>query len=96
MLRSLALKISVKISSLKPVTTGYNLYHPELEDAIPYCGPFIHLSETPVDYQRRAPLIGEHNREIYMGELGLSERMNSDKIIERKGSNLTGKDKNDG
>jgi crotonobetainyl-CoA:carnitine CoA-transferase CaiB-like acyl-CoA transferase len=47
--------------------------HPELDGDIPYCGPFIRLSETPVTYRHRAPITGEHNREIYTGELGFSE-----------------------
>lgn len=47
--------------------------HPELGRDIPYCGPFIQLSETPIQYMRRAPMIGEHNKEIYGGELGLSD-----------------------
>ena len=47
--------------------------HPELGRDIPYCGPFIQLSETPIQYRRRAPLIGEHNKEIYGGELGLKD-----------------------
>lgn len=47
--------------------------HPELESSLPYCGPFIRLSESPVQFNRRAPLIGEHNREIYVKELGISE-----------------------
>jgi crotonobetainyl-CoA:carnitine CoA-transferase CaiB-like acyl-CoA transferase len=49
------------------------LAHPELGRDIPYCGPFIRLSETPITYRRRAPLTGEHNREIYGGELGLTD-----------------------
>jgi benzylsuccinate CoA-transferase BbsE subunit len=47
--------------------------HPELGRNIPYCGPFIRLSETPIQYQRRAPLIGEHNKEILGGELGIKD-----------------------
>ena len=35
-------------------------------------GAFAKLSETPWENQRRAPLIGEHNLEVYQ-ELGLSE-----------------------
>jgi len=47
--------------------------HPELGRNIPYCGPFIQLSETPIQYRRRAPLIGEHNKEILGRELGITE-----------------------
>lgn len=47
--------------------------HPELDTTITYPGPFIKLSETPCHIWRRAPLIGEHNVEIYQGELGLSQ-----------------------
>ena len=44
--------------------------HTELGDTITHCGPFIKLSETPLKKWRRAPLMGEHNREIYEDELG--------------------------
>jgi crotonobetainyl-CoA:carnitine CoA-transferase CaiB-like acyl-CoA transferase len=46
--------------------------HPELGECLTYCGPFAKLSETPMAIRRRAPLIGEHNEEIYQRELGLS------------------------
>lgn len=46
--------------------------HPELGSTIVYPGPFAGLSETPLRVRGRAPLIGEHNREIYR-ELGLSD-----------------------
>jgi crotonobetainyl-CoA:carnitine CoA-transferase CaiB-like acyl-CoA transferase len=36
-------------------------------------GPFVKFSATPIDYRRRPPRIGEHNREVYMGELGLTD-----------------------
>ena len=45
--------------------------HPELGETLAYCGPPFKLSETPAKYRRRAPLIGEHNGEIYVKELGL-------------------------
>jgi crotonobetainyl-CoA:carnitine CoA-transferase CaiB-like acyl-CoA transferase len=47
--------------------------HPELGVSIDYPGAFIKMSESPVTLRRRAPLIGEHNREIYVDELGLSD-----------------------
>lgn len=46
--------------------------HPELGTSITYPGPFIKMSDTPLTRFRRAPLIGEHNGEIYGKELGFS------------------------
>ena len=47
--------------------------HSELGTSITYPGSFAHTSETPPRISRRAPLIGEHNQEIYESELGLSK-----------------------
>ena len=47
--------------------------HPELGAKITYPGKWANNSETPPAISRRAPLIGEHNREIYEKELGISE-----------------------
>jgi len=47
--------------------------HPELGEKITYPGAFAKLSQTAVGIRRRAPLIGEHNEEIYCGELGFSK-----------------------
>jgi len=47
--------------------------HPELGRKFLYPGPFVRFSETPIRYRRRPPRIGEHNREIYSGELGMGE-----------------------
>jgi benzylsuccinate CoA-transferase BbsE subunit len=46
--------------------------HPELGTTITYPGAFAKMTETPCKIERRAPLIGEHNQEIYIKELGLS------------------------
>ncbi|MDO8491722.1 MAG: CoA transferase [Dehalococcoidia bacterium] len=48
--------------------------HPELGDTITYPGSFVKASQTPCSVRRRAPLIGEHNLEVYEGDLGLSRQ----------------------
>ncbi len=61
------------------------LEHPELGNTIKYPGKWANNSETPPLISRRAPLIGEHNQEIYENELGLSgetlQKMKQDGII---------------
>jgi crotonobetainyl-CoA:carnitine CoA-transferase CaiB-like acyl-CoA transferase len=47
--------------------------HPELNAFITYPGAFVKLTEAPCKIRRRAPLIGEHNEEIYVKELGFSK-----------------------
>ncbi len=49
------------------------LEHPELGRSFPYPGPFAKFSAAPIAYRRRPPLVGEHNRELYVDELGISE-----------------------
>jgi crotonobetainyl-CoA:carnitine CoA-transferase CaiB-like acyl-CoA transferase len=46
--------------------------HPELGEAITYPGASVKASAAPWRIYRRAPLIGEHNEEIYIGELGFT------------------------
>ena len=55
--------------------SGYfqHVRHPELGDTLTYPGPPVRLSETPWAIRRRPPLAGEHNEEVYCGELGLSK-----------------------
>jgi len=48
------------------------LEHPELGSTITYPGAFAQSSEKPPKLSRRAPLIGEHNIEVYEKELNIS------------------------
>ncbi len=45
--------------------------HPDLQDTLQYPGPPYRLSETPWAIRRRPPVTGEHNTEIFGGELGV-------------------------
>ena len=54
------------------------LGHPELGQVFRYPGPFAKFSATPIAYHRRPPTIGEHNRDIYCGELDLTEQQFAD------------------
>ncbi len=46
--------------------------HPELDTKLTYPGAFVKFSESDCGVKSRAPLIGEHNEEIYGAELGFS------------------------
>ncbi len=62
----------IENAQLKARQFWVDISHPELSTNITYPGAFARLSETPLATSRRAPLISEHNLEIYEGELGLS------------------------
>jgi crotonobetainyl-CoA:carnitine CoA-transferase CaiB-like acyl-CoA transferase len=68
------------VSSMEEVTASPQLKarefwvdveHDELDESITYPGAFVKISETPCKIGCRAPLIGEHNGQIY-SELSLS------------------------
>jgi crotonobetainyl-CoA:carnitine CoA-transferase CaiB-like acyl-CoA transferase len=48
--------------------------HPELNASFRYPGPFVKFSAAPIQYRYRPPTVGEHNQEIYCGELGMSNQ----------------------
>lgn len=50
-----------------------DLPHPELGEKITYPGPFYQSNEAMPMPKSRAPLIGEHNHEIYCQKLGMTE-----------------------
>lgn len=47
------------------------VYHPELDAKLKYPGFFIKSSEVSTNIRFRAPLIGEHNVEVYHEKLGI-------------------------
>jgi crotonobetainyl-CoA:carnitine CoA-transferase CaiB-like acyl-CoA transferase len=49
------------------------LNHPELKCSITYPGAFARFTNGACVLRRRAPLIGEHNEEVYCGELGMTK-----------------------
>jgi len=57
---------------LKARNFWMDVEHPELGASIVYPGEWAKLSDYPMKI-RRAPLIGEHNADIYKQELGLSD-----------------------
>lgn len=58
--------------------------HPEI-GTIPVVANPIRYSATPVDYRIPPPLLGQHNREVYQGLLGLSdedlERLTASRVL---------------
>jgi benzylsuccinate CoA-transferase BbsE subunit len=67
------IKDLVEAPQLKARDFWEGIEHPELgKEILTYAGPFAKLSETPWENRRRAPLLGEHNLEVYQ-ELGLSK-----------------------
>lgn len=69
------------LSSCKDITENSQLRarnywvkvkHPELKETISYPGASVKIPQMPYNIEHRAPLIGEHNDNIYRVELGLS------------------------
>jgi crotonobetainyl-CoA:carnitine CoA-transferase CaiB-like acyl-CoA transferase len=68
-------KISDLFESQQLLARNYwvKVEHPELADSITYPGAPYKFNEGKWNIWRRAPLIGEHNEEIYMMEMGFSK-----------------------
>jgi len=62
---------SVRSPQLQARDYWVSVEHPELGRSFLYPGPFVKLGERPIEYRRRAPLLGEHNAEVF-GSLGVS------------------------
>lgn len=62
----------VKSTQLEARRFWQGVEHPELNTTIQYPGFLFKTSESVCRIWHRAPLIGEHNEEIYIHELGLS------------------------
>ena len=58
-------------SQLKARGYWQTVDHPELGTSLLYPGAFAKFSSAECPLRRRAPLIGEHNEEVYVKELGL-------------------------
>ena len=58
---------------LKNREVWQSIVHPELGTSIVYPGVPIKSTEVTLNIKCRAPLIGEHNEDVYCGELGLSK-----------------------
>jgi crotonobetainyl-CoA:carnitine CoA-transferase CaiB-like acyl-CoA transferase len=49
------------------------LTHPETGATMLYPGPFARMSAKPITFRRPPPAVGQHNRELLLSELKLSE-----------------------
>ena len=68
----LTTKDILEFEQLKARDYWEEVEHPELGTSITYPGGFVKMTEAPCRIRCRAPLIGEHNEEIYIREMGLS------------------------
>jgi crotonobetainyl-CoA:carnitine CoA-transferase CaiB-like acyl-CoA transferase len=68
---------------LKARDVWQDVEHPELNTSITYPASWVKMTRSACAIHRRAPSIGEHNREIYVQELGLSE---GDLIVLKQGN----------
>lgn len=59
--------------------------HSEIGGSFPYANPCLRFNSIHLTQQKRAPLIGEHNAQIFRGELGLTvkemQKLSSEGVI---------------
>jgi len=58
-------------TQLKERDYWVKVFHPELGESLTYVGPYARMPNMPIKYYRRPPTVGEHNEEVYLGELGI-------------------------
>ncbi|MCH7801669.1 MAG: CoA transferase, partial [Chloroflexi bacterium] len=51
-----------------------SIEHSDLDDTLVYPGAPVQLSETPMRTTHAAPTLGQHSDEVFLGDLGLSEK----------------------
>ncbi len=59
-------------TQLKSRDFWVSVEHPELDDTLTYPRAALKLHQSPTQYRCRAPLIGEHNIDVYQKELGIT------------------------
>jgi crotonobetainyl-CoA:carnitine CoA-transferase CaiB-like acyl-CoA transferase len=64
----------VEYEQLKERNFWTQLHYPEFGATVKQPEGFLRSSEVQCQIKRKAPLIGEHNEEIYLEELGISKR----------------------
>ena len=62
----------MNVEHLKERGAFVEIEHPEA-GKLPYPSAPYRLSESPAGLERPAPLLGQHNQEIYCGRLGYSQ-----------------------
>jgi crotonobetainyl-CoA:carnitine CoA-transferase CaiB-like acyl-CoA transferase len=69
---ALTAKETLEFDQLEARNFWTEITHPELAKTLTYPGGFIKSTEAACGIRHRAPLVGEHNEEVYKKELGLS------------------------
>jgi crotonobetainyl-CoA:carnitine CoA-transferase CaiB-like acyl-CoA transferase len=71
---SLDIEEALKFSQFVERDFWVDVNHPELGTELTYPGAFVKFSDADCGIRFRAPLVGEHNEDIYIKELGFSKK----------------------